>query len=142
MKTTIKCSHGFPQNNTLGHDGQVQHSKWVDRHRCRVTGRSALEVQQILHDRSHCGIIINMHSLSLMSFAFLVISGMLLMFLRYSFERRCLKFKQGDGSPKTCSFGCLSSLLCRKGHLQEELSLLPSIIMPRVLAKQWNKFLR
>lgn len=26
-ETTIKCSHGFPQNNTLRHDGQVQHSK-------------------------------------------------------------------------------------------------------------------
>lgn len=51
------------------------------------------------------------------SFAFLFTSGMLLAFLRCSFERRCLKHKQGNGSPKTYSFGCSSSPgLCFAGR--------------------------
>lgn len=38
-------------------------------------------------------------------------------------------------------FCMLSYLFCRERHLQEEISLLPSLALPRVL-EQWNKFLR
>lgn len=116
-ETTIKCSHGFPQNNTLRHDGQVQHSKG---------GQTQVQSYWQLCSESR-------------SFITALIVGLLLtgvfpfqwVLHFYSFlERSCswdilLKEDASNSSREMItqrySFACLSSLFCRERHLQEEL---------------------